>query len=84
MCVISFALGKKLPTLIPHLAVLLLYTWRCSHRYLMHVPPSYLPGLVDPNESVEEAAVRELKEETGYTAQVKHVSPGENPVKSLC
>ncbi|ELT89628.1 hypothetical protein CAPTEDRAFT_161037 [Capitella teleta] len=32
-------------------------------------------GLVDDNESVEEAALRELKEETGYSAHIKHVSP---------
>lgn len=31
-------------------------------------------GLVDPNESVEECALRELKEETGYTGEV--VRPG--------
>eukprot|EP00057_Strongylocentrotus_purpuratus_P014481 XP_011668955.1 PREDICTED: ADP-sugar pyrophosphatase [Strongylocentrotus purpuratus] len=32
-------------------------------------------GLVDPNESQEEAALRELKEETGYTGTVLAVSP---------
>ena len=34
------------------------------------------PGLIDAGESVETAALRELKEETGYTATIKHVSPG--------
>ena len=33
-------------------------------------------GLVDAGESLETCALRELKEETGYTAHVKHVSPG--------
>uniref|UniRef100_K1PT40 ADP-sugar pyrophosphatase n=1 Tax=Magallana gigas TaxID=29159 RepID=K1PT40_MAGGI len=32
-------------------------------------------GLVDAGESPETAAVRELYEETGYTASVKHVTP---------
>ena len=35
-----------------------------------------LAGLIDEGESAEQAAIRELKEETGYTATVKHVSPG--------
>ncbi|XP_070558328.1 ADP-sugar pyrophosphatase-like [Ptychodera flava] len=29
-------------------------------------------GLIDPNENIEEASLRELKEETGYTATVTH------------
>nr|XP_054752092.1 ADP-sugar pyrophosphatase-like [Lytechinus pictus] len=33
-------------------------------------------GLVEPNESLEETALRELKEETGYTGTVLSVSPG--------
>ncbi|XP_053376854.1 ADP-sugar pyrophosphatase-like [Mercenaria mercenaria] len=32
-------------------------------------------GLLDPNETAETCAQRELKEETGYTGIVKHVSP---------
>lgn len=32
-------------------------------------------GLLDPNETAETCAQRELKEETGYTGTVKHVSP---------
>jgi 8-oxo-dGTP pyrophosphatase MutT (NUDIX family) len=32
-------------------------------------------GLVDENETLEAAALRELKEETGYIADIKHVSP---------
>ena len=32
-------------------------------------------GLIDVNETPEEAALRELKEETGYTGQVAYVSP---------
>lgn len=37
---------------------------------------SFLPGLLDPNETIERCAERELLEETGYTGTVKHVSPG--------
>ena len=33
-------------------------------------------GLVDEGETPEQAAVRELGEETGYTAVIKHTSPG--------
>ena len=32
-------------------------------------------GLIDPGESAETAAIRELKEETGYVASIKHRSP---------
>ncbi|KAI9594822.1 NUDIX domain-containing protein [Syncephalis fuscata] len=32
-------------------------------------------GLLDPNETAEQTAIRELKEETGYSGQVTHVSP---------
>lgn len=31
-------------------------------------------GLIDPNESVEECAVRELKEETGYVGVAEKTS----------
>lgn len=31
-------------------------------------------GLIDPNESVEECAVRELKEETGYVGVAEETS----------
>jgi ADP-ribose pyrophosphatase YjhB (NUDIX family) len=33
-------------------------------------------GLVDAGETPETAALRELYEETGYTATVRHVTPG--------
>lgn len=33
-------------------------------------------GLVDVSESPSEAAIRELKEETGFTGILKHKSPG--------
>lgn len=32
-------------------------------------------GLIDPTESAAAAAVRELKEETGYTGELKYLSP---------
>ena len=32
-------------------------------------------GLLDPNETPEMCALRELKEETGYTGEAKHTSP---------
>jgi ADP-ribose pyrophosphatase len=32
-------------------------------------------GLIDENETVEEAALRELKEETGYTGRITDISP---------
>ncbi|RKP39044.1 NUDIX hydrolase domain-like protein [Dimargaris cristalligena] len=32
-------------------------------------------GLIDCNESIEQAALRELKEETGYVGQVVSISP---------
>ena len=35
-------------------------------------------GLVDGGESSETTALRELLEETGYTAVIKHCSPGMN------
>ena len=35
------------------------------------------PGLIDQGEGAEEAAVRELKEETGYMGEVVGVTPGE-------
>lgn len=38
----------------------------------------FVAGLVDAGESPETAAVRELYEETGYTASVKHVTPGKS------
>lgn len=45
-------------------------------------------GLIDPNESVEECAVRELKEETGYVGVAEETSSvmynGEFSCSSLC
>ena len=35
------------------------------------------PGLIDQGEGAKEAAVRELKEETGYMGEVVGVTPGE-------
>lgn len=35
-----------------------------------------IPGLMGENETAEQAALRELMEETGFVGLVKHVSPG--------
>lgn len=35
-----------------------------------------VPGLIDNDESAETAALRELKEETGYKGEVVGVTPG--------
>lgn len=41
-------------------------------------------GLLDPKESAETCALRELKEETGFVGTVKHTSPGkQNPSSSV-
>lgn len=37
-------------------------------------------GLVDPDESIETSAVRELREETGYVGEVTQTSQGSGPV----
>lgn len=53
----------------------------CIVLVLQYRPPmkcctvEFPAGLVDAGESPETAAVRELYEETGYTASVKHVTP---------
>jgi len=35
-----------------------------------------IAGLIDDNESAEAAALRELKEETGYKGEVVGITPG--------
>lgn len=53
----------------------------CIVLVLQYRPPmkcctvEFPAGLVDAGESPEKAAIRELYEETGYTASVKHVTP---------
>jgi 8-oxo-dGTP pyrophosphatase MutT (NUDIX family) len=40
-------------------------------------------GLIDPGESPQQAACRELAEETGYTGKVMHVGPGVSSTAGL-
>ncbi|MBF0289677.1 MAG: NUDIX hydrolase [SAR324 cluster bacterium] len=40
-------------------------------NYILEFPA----GLIDAKETPEETAVRELKEETGYTGKIMHISP---------
>ncbi|KAF8820808.1 hydrolase, NUDIX family protein [Cardiosporidium cionae] len=40
-------------------------------KYTIELPA----GLIDPGETIEETAIRELQEETGYTGKVKSCSP---------
>lgn len=42
-----------------------------TERYVLEFPA----GLIDKNETIEECAIRELKEETGYLGKVTRVSP---------
>ena len=47
-----------------------------QYRPPMAAPTLELPaGLIDPGESAAEAALRELREETGYSASVRSISP---------
>lgn len=39
-----------------------------------------ISGLIDDNESAEAAALRELKEETGYKGEVVGITPGTTAV----
>lgn len=41
-------------------------------------------GLVDEGETVEEAALRELREETGYVGEVVHERAGQRPMFFSC
>ena len=42
----------------------------------MYLSAVFILGLLDESETPEEAALRELKEETGFVGTVKHCSPG--------
>lgn len=56
-------------------AVLTSWAWVCSLTLVIF---SFLlcSGLIDEGESAEAAALRELKEETGYKGEVVGVTPG--------
>lgn len=43
-----------------------------------------ISGLIDDNESVETAALRELKEETGYKGEVVGITPGTAALMCVC
>ena len=52
----------------------------CPNQIFVVIQYSCLvAGLIDANESPEAAALRELKEETGFVGIVKHCSPGNIP-----
>lgn len=43
----------------------------------------FILGLIDDNEDAETAALRELKEETGYKGEVVGVTPGNTETRWL-
>ncbi|XP_054721691.1 ADP-sugar pyrophosphatase-like isoform X2 [Uloborus diversus] len=69
-CVGSLAVLRRL---LKYDCLILVKQYRPAlKRYTLELPA----GLVDPLEKAEQTAIRELKEETGYTGSVvKHISP---------
>ncbi|XP_038054258.1 ADP-sugar pyrophosphatase-like isoform X3 [Patiria miniata] len=50
-------------------------TWETVERTTKPQRPGVADGLVDSEETVAEAAIRELKEETGYVGTITSISP---------
>jgi ADP-ribose pyrophosphatase len=61
-----------LATLKPSNDIILIKQYRPSlDKWTIELPA----GLVDKGETLEEGALRELKEETGYTGRIEYISP---------
>jgi 8-oxo-dGTP pyrophosphatase MutT (NUDIX family) len=68
----SFGAAVMIPTLKPSNELLLIKQYRPpTNSYVIEFPA----GLIDQGETAEVTAIRELKEETGYHAQVEEVFP---------
>ena len=53
-----------------------IHFWSPTNRSVVYLSAVFILGLIDESETPQEAALRELKEETGFVGTVKHCSPG--------